>query len=128
MTATIETALAAHRATRLITTDRITRPWRRRRIEAAYEAAHRTRDGRPDWPLELADKITEAMVADDWERAVRLDPSPPRAAVWLTCPWCAGVWVAGAVTVLDAVGGRWWRVVRSGLAVADLVGLIAGHE
>lgn len=117
----VESAFAAHRLTRLVTDDRITRHPRRLWIEAAHH-------NRP-WPTGETGEVMRT-VADTgaWENVVDLDDDPPLAATWVVCPWCAGMWVTTAVTVLNALDARWWRPVRRVLALSSAAGLIAGHE
>lgn len=82
-----EQGLAAHRITRLVTTDVIT-----------------------DQPrIWAAQKLGGFPVAQG-----------------LKCDWCVGMWIGLGLVVLDRVDPPGWRLLRRGLAVADLVGIIAG--
>jgi hypothetical protein len=44
----------------------------------------------------------------------------------LTCPWCLGIWLAAAATVLTCAASTrgWWLIVASGFAIAELAGLL----
>ena len=49
---------------------------------------------------------------------------------WLTCPWCSGFWIAGAVTgvVQAGVGWSWWAlpVWWSSATVVGLAATVSG--
>lgn len=81
------------------------------------------------WRLAALDTIADAARWRLLTSRVAADPDGPAAAVlhWLSCPWCAGFWIAGAITVpwairlgLPAVStvAAWW-------AAATLVGTVA---
>ena len=40
------------------------------------------------------------------------------ATLFLTCPWCLGVWIAGGVVALDELCWSWWAWVASVLALS----------
>lgn len=141
-----ERALATHRLTRLLVTDEITRPARDRVIGHVYRslgleargpelaARHRLQPTTaaatavlPDEPT-AADWWEQPTDAIPWSKVVGKDPHPPRLAYLATCPWCAGVYVAAAVTILERRGPRWWPPVRSALAIAGAAGILAGWE
>jgi hypothetical protein len=44
----------------------------------------------------------------------------------LTCTWCLGIWLAAAATVLTCAASTrgWWLLIASGLAIAELSGLL----
>lgn len=108
-------ALAVHRLTRLATADTITEGPRRRTVAGMIEAkqGHLTPDQR-----DAADAVELVAMTED----------PPMLAVLLTCRWCAGVWVAGGVTVARVVApGPWGRAARL-LALASAGALLAGLE
>ena len=99
-------ALAVARLTRLVTTDRITRPLRRRAVAAAYAPA----------PL-----------PDGWEdlgpTTVTDDPDAPKTAYLLSCDWCASFHCAALVLVLRATIPGVWDPIARILAASQLTGL-----
>lgn len=101
-------ALATHRLTRLLVTDRILEAPRTRLQEVA-EARWAARRG-----------ITLDMEEPHWH-------SP--AAFWLSCPWCAGLWVAAAVVAALAAGPHPpAHPVLLALAASSITGLLSGLE
>lgn len=102
-------ALAAYRLTRLVTTDDLTDEPRSAVIRWAYRRAgdHRFTD-----PVEF----------------VHGDAAAPKLATLVTCPWCAGMWVALGVAVARRVAPRSWRVLAEALAMSAVTGLIASRE
>ena len=38
--------------------------------------------------------------------------------LFVTCPWCLGVWIAGGVVALDELCWSWWAWVASVLALS----------
>lgn len=107
-------AIAAHRLTRLVTTDSITRRPRRALIELAYLRAN----GYAPTPVD----------GDTWDDIVDDDPHPPPLAKLLRCRWCMGVWCAAGVTVARRVAPRSWPRLARLLVVADAAALIATLE
>ena len=109
MTDLLLDVLAAARITRLVVEDDITSGPRRALIRFAYARA-----GRP-----LDD-------AEDPEHAVLVDTAdPPKVARLITCPWCVGVYVAGAVVLVR--GSRAWRPLRDVLALSMAQGWVLTH-
>lgn len=106
-------ALATYRLTKLVVDDQLTAEWRDAVIEAAYNAAGRGTEG----PSEVAPGAWVDFVAEDAD--------PPKLAFLVTCPWCAGMWVALGVVVVDRVAPRPWRSLRRALAMSAAAGLIA---
>lgn len=106
-------ALATFRLVRLVTSDTITAEARDAVIRRAYARAGRATkpfDGRPGaW-------------ADD---VVPNDPDPPKLATLVTCPWCAGFWVALAVTAARRWAPRSWALAAEALALSAAAGLVS---
>lgn len=105
-------ALATFRLVRLVTSDTITAEARDAVIRRAYVRAGRSTakpfDGRPGgW-------------ADD---VVPNDPDPPKLATLVTCPWCAGFWVALVVVAARRRAPRSWALVAEALALSAAAGL-----
>lgn len=104
--------LASCRLTRLITEDIITsffRDFLTRRVVSSGERV----DARP------GDRLT-ALAYDAWVKAEE----------WANCPWCAGFWVAAAVTGVMAAAvhshGAWWFTYpAAALSISYLIGVIA---
>src|SRR3954451_17071979 len=92
--------LATYRLTRLVTADVISEPMRL--------AFLRRVGGQPPDGAEAptAQKIVEVIAP------------PPRLATLITCRWCAGVWIAGGVTVARALAPKPWAVLARGLALS----------
>lgn len=105
-------ALAAYRATKLLTDDAITEDARRWLVEhVAYPEA-------PTWGA-------DAPTAVD---LVGCDDEPPKLAVLLTCRWCMGAWVAAGVVLARRYAPRAWAPVADGLALSAAAALVAGLE
>jgi hypothetical protein len=101
-------ALATARLTRLVTRDRLTKPWRRRAITAAYGA-----QGLPEsW-----DAFGPTVVTDDLEA--------PEVAYLLSCSWCSSLWCALVVLALRATVPGVWSPVAKALAASQLTGMAA---
>lgn len=109
-------AAATYRLTRLVVADKITEPLRDRAIATAYESAGR-------W-----DALTDPRPGDWSTFAAHEDRNPPKRAVLLTCPWCAGMWVAAAVVAVRRVAPRWWDPLARALTLSALTGLAASNE
>lgn len=125
-------SLAAHRLTRLITADTITQPLRDRVLAWAWR--HRTAEvvhvayqsGLPD-PVPL----TPSAMPEGWiQQAMETHAleDPPKLATLVTCRWCAGAYVAGAVVALRAWSPRGWRWAARALSVASAAALWAALE
>jgi hypothetical protein len=122
-------SLACHRLTRLVTADVITQPLRDRALETIWRRA-----GRWGEVLKVADRcglkvpgpLPEAWVQDAMADEALVDP--PKLATLITCRWCAGAWVAAAVTVLSAARVPGWRWASRGLACASAAALWASLE
>lgn len=75
------------------------------------------------WRLIAVDQITEPLRAP-------LLRSDHRAAVWvydlITCAWCAGFWISGAITGATALSLDWALLdaVLAWWAVSAVVGLL----
>jgi hypothetical protein len=101
-------ALATARLTRLVTRDRLTKPWRRRAITAAYGTR-----GLPDtW-----DAFGPTVVTDDLEA--------PEIAYLLSCTWCSSLYVALVVLALRATVPGLWSPIAKALAASQLTGMTA---
>lgn len=84
------------------------------------------------WAVRLPREWQDDRVDPETRRPVAADPIPDgyRAewAKWLTCPWCAGFWIVGALlgvycVVFGWVG--WYAFIVTWLAASGAVGLIA---
>jgi hypothetical protein len=111
-------ALAVARLSRLVTKDIITVGPRDAIIRWAYR-----RDGRGDL-LDGDDPWPAPPPAD----VVRTDAQPPKIARLITCPWCAGVWIAGGVVAMRVFTPRAWARAARVLAMSEVAGLLAVHE
>ena len=102
--------LAAYRITRLVTDDTITEPVRDRLLEHVY---------RNDYWKDMAPPI------QGWSEMARADEEPPRLAELLTCRWCAGFWVAAAVTAARRTAPDVWTPIADVFATGALVGFLS---
>lgn len=115
-------ALAVYRLTRLVTADSIAEPARSHLIHAAYSVA---------WGPAAADVLAESITGDpfaSWTDHALTDPDVPRLAELLTCRWCAGWWIAVAVTVARRRWPHRWAPVAEALAVAGAAALAGSLE
>lgn len=110
-------ALAAYRITKLVVDDQLTAEARDAVIRWAYDHA----PPRPNVPAPAIDVTAPGSMAD----VVAEDDDPPKLAFLVTCPWCAGMWVALGVVVADRIAPRPWRSLRRALAMSAAAGLIA---
>jgi hypothetical protein len=101
-------ALAVARLTRLVTSDRITRPFRRRAIAATYPN-HTVPDG---W-----EEFGPSVVLDD--------PDSPEAAYLLSCSWCSSIWCAGFVVAARCLVPGVWDPIARILAGSQVAGMAA---
>lgn len=112
---------AAYRLTRLVVADQLTAEARDAVVRAAYEAA-----GARARQEQLHPEVHTHPGA--WaEQVVPNDPDPPKLAILVTCPWCAGMWVALGVVLARNVAPRWWGPLARALATSSLTGLVAAH-
>jgi hypothetical protein len=102
--------LATYRLTRLVTADVISEP--ARRVVLAKVGARA--------PSDLDDPSAQEIV-ESMKR-------PPRLATLVTCRWCAGVWIAAAVTVVRARAPQLWSPLARGLALSSGAVLLARFE
>lgn len=103
-------ALATYRLTRLATADVISEPVRMavlRRVGA---------EPPPGQDDPTAQEVVESLA------------DPPRLATLVTCRWCAGIWIAGAVTAARALLPGTWQPVARGLALSSAAVLLARIE
>jgi len=105
--------LAVHRATRLVTSDVITRPLRARVIRFAYDP----------WNVRSS-PLTDLQ----WEAEVVLHDEPPMLAKLVTCRWCSSVWVALFAVVAKVCFPRAWRALSRALALSSASSLLVGLE
>ncbi len=99
---------ACYRITRLLTRDRLTRPWRARLIAAAYM---------DDTPGE-----SDAW----WESRVRADDDAPTLAAFLICPACVSVWIGFGVIAARKFVPRAWDPIARALTCAS-IGTFLSH-
>jgi hypothetical protein len=102
--------LATYRLTRIVTADVISEPARMallRRVGAQ--------------PPPGSDDLTSQQIVESLKH-------PPRLATLVTCRWCAGIWIAGGVTVARAVAPKHWGAVARGLALSAGAVLLARLE
>lgn len=113
-------AIAAYRITRLVTADVITEGPRRAIVLAAFAGGHV-----PNLVALPGVPVVEALT--DWEAEHPQHPAP-KIATLVTCRWCAGVWVAAAVTVARRCAPRAWQPVAEWMTVAAACALLARIE
>jgi hypothetical protein len=111
--------LAAYRLTRLVVADTITEPLRERVVGWAYRRADRGDENA--WTNLLGGRVETS-----WLDHASADEDPPKLATLVTCPYCAGVWVAAGVVL--ARRWRWWPPVRDALALAAAAALVRAAE
>lgn len=112
---------AAYRLTKLLTDDVVTQAARSRFVQAAYVGAGQ--EGRARAAMREA-----GYDRDEWDRYARDDPDAPKLATLATCRWCAGMYVAGAVTAARLLWPAGWRWAARGLTAAAASALLAGLE
>lgn len=108
-------ALAAFRLIKLVTNDTITEPLRGKVLARVYLAAHRPP------PADMSE------AGCDWTHAVLQDPEPPKLATLLTCPWCAGTYVALGVVLARRLVPRAWQPVARLFAVGAVAGILGAQ-
>lgn len=124
-------ALAVARATRLITSDRITEAPRRWLSIRLWAPKIYRSDVTYRWPF--ASGTAEEI--RDGQRVVaaeRLDAGgdPPLSVYLLSCPWCASLWLAAAAAPLWYWLGSspWLLVPAAALAFSYVTGFLASKE
>lgn len=124
MIALLLDGLSAYRLTRLVTHDTLTAEQRDAIIRSAYEAAGRREEQERRFDAEFED----GALPDTWAQiVVPNDPDPPKLATLVTCPHCAGVYVAFGVVILRRLFPKWWAPVAEALALSAVTGLLADH-
>jgi hypothetical protein len=101
-------ALATYRLTRLATADIISEPVRLAVVRSTGA------------PVPDAD-LTAREIVDELD-------DPPKLATLVTCRWCAGLWIAGAVTVARMCFPRYWDPAARALALSASAVLLARLE
>lgn len=102
-------ALASYRLVRVVTLDKITEPIFEP-LRQWFEIRWIRRNTRPGSPAEF-----DAIESEEWNS---------KLAYFLSCPWCLGFWVSGAVTVIVSLAYGLDYPILTWLAVAAIVGLI----
>lgn len=111
-------ALATFRLTRLVATDVIFDRWRDGLIERAYIAEDTRDEAAARW-------LTGEDAPGQWAEVVAADPDPPKLATLVTCPWCAGMYVAAGVVLARRLAPRPWGAAAKVLALSAAAGIIA---
>jgi len=119
-------AFAAHRLTRLVTRDTITRPIRARIIRGAYEHAPGWIGLANDAPGEGVYPLTQTE--SEWDSMPHDDDDAPKLAAFITCPWCVGLWISFGVVVARRYASGAWDPIARALALSSAAALLAGHE
>jgi len=102
--------LATYRLTRLATADVISEPVR---MAVLRRTGATPLPGQED---PTAQEVVESM------------KDPPRVATLITCRWCAGMWIAAAVTGARALAPRAWDPMARGLALSASAVLLSRFE
>lgn len=113
--------LATYRLTKLVVDDELTREIREGVIERAYTAAGRREQQMAGW----VGSDDPGSVPGVWTEVVNNDPDPPKIATLVTCPWCAGMWVALGVVAARRVAPRVWAPFAKALAMSATTGLLS---
>lgn len=106
-------ALASYRLVRVVTLDKITEPIfepLRQRLEIWW-VCKQTKPG--------SDEEFDAIESDEWNS---------KLAYLLSCPWCLGFWVCGAVTVIVSLAYGLDYPILTWLATSTIVGLIGALD
>lgn len=111
-------ALASFRITRLVVSDVLTADMRDAFIRAAYVSAGRAEEMEAQY-------LTGNGAPGEWAEVVARDPDPPKLATLVTCPHCAGMWVAFGVALARWLAPRPWAAIARPLALAGAVSIIA---
>lgn len=112
MRALVVDALAVARLTRLVTRDVIAEPLREHWIAEAFYATG----------------IAAPPPGLTWEQAAVLDSDPPKAATFITCPWCTSFWIGAAVVTARWVAPGLWDPLARALALSHVAGLAANLD
>jgi hypothetical protein len=102
--------LACARLTRLVTRDRVTKPWRRRLIAGIYQRAGGTFPEYWD-----ANGPTEVTMEGD---------SAPVLAYLLSCDWCVSVYAGVFVVAARRVCPWLWDPIARALAASQATGIM----
>lgn len=122
-------ALAVARLARLVTKDIITVGPRDAVIRWAYRRDGRGHELEGDWEYDPSgDPRSATRDAPPPAEVVRTDEHPPKVARLITCPWCAGVWIAGGVVIMRGIAPHAWSRAARVLAMSEAAGLLAVHE
>lgn len=120
MIALLLDALATFRLTKLVTHDTLTVEARDSVIMAAYK---RSGSEHYAWGWQQIEMAGEHPTwADD---VVPIDPDPPKLATLVTCPWCAGAWVALLVVIARRLAPKPWAFAAEVFALSAAAGLTA---
>ena len=103
-------ALATYRLTRLATADVISEPVR---MAVLRKTGAEPPPGEDD---PTAQEVVESL------------KDPPRLATLITCRWCAGMWIAAAVTAARLGAPKAWEPVSRGLALSACAVLLSRFE
>lgn len=104
--------LASYRVSRLVVEDQITEPLFGR-VRDRLESLWIRRNTEPGTPEEL--------------RAVQSELYNSRLSYMLSCYWCLGFWVSGAITVIVSLAHGLDYPVMSWLAASTMTGIIGSR-
>lgn len=115
-------ALATYRLTKLVVDDQLTAEPRDAVVQAAYAAAGRREhmlagyEGGGD-PNGYPGFWAEEVVPNDMD--------PPKLAILVTCPWCAGMWISLGVVAARRIAPRLWAPLAKALSFSTVSGFLA---
>ena len=76
--------------------------------------------------LVIQDEITAELRAKAFEQIAKLpDPLATKLTFLLTCPWCVGIWAAGAILVLRKTSPELAEFITGLLAASAVAGVIS---
>lgn len=88
----------------------------------------------PDWWAFLllalaAFRVWRLLAEDDIAAGprARVNKNRPKLEYWISCPWCAGFWIAVAWWLAWVASHRWAAVAATPFAVSAIVGLVAAN-